>query len=139
MPGLERCRSGPGIGVCEGGGYLLFRFRSTIGVAGVNFSVRNGKRWNPRAITTLVLLSVRCEAAACALSALLCLPALLLYRVEKRESGSCVILCRTKCPASSLSQCLFLSLCLCFLPLRPLSVGEAVFPERVWVISIARL
>ena len=34
----------------EGGGYLLSRFRSTIGAAGFNFSVRNGKRWNPRAI-----------------------------------------------------------------------------------------
>ncbi len=31
----------------EGGGYLLSHFRSTIGVAGFNFSVRNGKRWNP--------------------------------------------------------------------------------------------
>ena len=39
-----------------GGGYLLFHFRSTIGVAGFNFSVRNGKRWSPRAITTLVRL-----------------------------------------------------------------------------------
>lgn len=26
--------------------------RSTIGATGLNFSVRNGKRWNPRAITT---------------------------------------------------------------------------------------
>ena len=44
-------------GLCslpEGGGYLLSHFRSTIGVAGFNFSVRNGKRWNPRAITTLI-------------------------------------------------------------------------------------
>ncbi len=41
---------------CEGGGYLLSHFRSTIGVAGFNFSVRNGKRWNPRAVTTLVFL-----------------------------------------------------------------------------------
>ena len=37
-----------------GGGYLLSHFRSTIGVAGFNFSVRNGKRWIPRAIATLV-------------------------------------------------------------------------------------
>ena len=57
MPGLERCRSGPGIEVCEGGGYLLFRFRSTIGVAGFNFSVRNGKRWIPRAVTAFVTCS----------------------------------------------------------------------------------
>ncbi len=40
----------------KGGGYLLSHFRSTIGVAGFNFSVRNGKRWNPRAVTTLVFL-----------------------------------------------------------------------------------
>ena len=34
------------------GGYLLSHLRSTIGVIGLNFSVRNGKRWNPGAITT---------------------------------------------------------------------------------------
>ena len=38
------------------GGYLLSHFRSTIGVAGFNFSVRNGKRWSPRAIATLMSL-----------------------------------------------------------------------------------
>ena len=37
-----------------GGGYLLSHFRSTIGVTRLNFSVRNGKRWDPRAITTFV-------------------------------------------------------------------------------------
>ena len=36
----------------KNGGYLLSRSRSTIGVTGLNFSVRNGKRWNPCAITT---------------------------------------------------------------------------------------
>ena len=41
-----------------GGGYLLSHFRSTIGVAGFNFSVRNGKRWNPRAMAALVLFAV---------------------------------------------------------------------------------
>ncbi len=45
------CRCGPG---CTGGGYLLSHFRSTIGVVRFNFSVRNGKRWNPHAIATLV-------------------------------------------------------------------------------------
>ncbi len=40
-----------------GGGYLLSHFRSTIGAAGFNFSVRNGKRWNPRAMAALVSLS----------------------------------------------------------------------------------
>ena len=34
------------------GGYLLSHLRSTIGVNGLNFSVRNGKRWNPVAIAT---------------------------------------------------------------------------------------
>ena len=43
---------------CEGGGYLLSHFRSTIGVAGFNFSVRDGKRWSPRAMATLVVLSL---------------------------------------------------------------------------------
>ena len=38
------------------GDYLLFRFRSTIGVMRFNFSVRDGKRWSPHAIFTLVSL-----------------------------------------------------------------------------------
>ena len=37
-----------------GGGSLLSHFRSTIGVVRFNFSVRNGKRWSPHAIATLV-------------------------------------------------------------------------------------
>ena len=36
------------------GGDLLSHFRSTIGVVRFNFSVRNGKRWSPHAIATLV-------------------------------------------------------------------------------------
>ena len=43
-------------GFSEGGDYLLFRFRSTIGVIRFNFSVRNGKRWNPYAVITLIRL-----------------------------------------------------------------------------------
>ncbi len=43
-----------------GGGYLLFHFRSIIGVTRFNFSVRNGKRWSPRAMATLVSLRSRC-------------------------------------------------------------------------------
>ena len=42
---------------CRGdlsGGYLLSHLRSTIGVTGLNFSVRDGKRWDPGAITTLM-------------------------------------------------------------------------------------
>ena len=41
------------------GGYLLSHFRSTIGAAGFNFSVRNGKRWNPRAMAALVFFQYR--------------------------------------------------------------------------------
>ncbi len=41
----------PGAG---GGGYLLSHFRSIIGVVRFNFSVRDGKRWIPYAITTLI-------------------------------------------------------------------------------------
>ena len=34
--------------------------RSTIGVTGLNFSVRNGKRWDPGAITTLISFVSTC-------------------------------------------------------------------------------
>ena len=40
----------------KNGGYLLSHKRSTIGAVGLNFSVRNGKRWNPDTITTWMLL-----------------------------------------------------------------------------------
>ena len=36
------------------GAYLLSRFRSTIGAAGLNFSVRDGKRCGPGAIGTRI-------------------------------------------------------------------------------------
>ena len=36
------------------GDCLLSRFRSTIGATGLNFSVRNGKRWIPRAVIALM-------------------------------------------------------------------------------------
>ena len=56
----------------EGGGYLLSRFRSTIGVAGLNFSVRDGKRWIPRAITTLVFFLSPGPGAAVAAGGVRC-------------------------------------------------------------------
>ena len=37
----------------KNGGDLLSRLRSTIGVRGLNCSVRNGKRWNPAALGRL--------------------------------------------------------------------------------------
>ena len=46
----------------RGGGYLLFHFRSIIGVVRFNFSVRNGKRWSPHAMATLVSLSAATAA-----------------------------------------------------------------------------
>ena len=39
-------------GFSQDGDYLLSHLRSTIGVTKLNFSVRNGKRWNLRAIVT---------------------------------------------------------------------------------------
>ena len=41
-----------------GGGDLLSRFRSIIGAPGFNFSVRNGKRWSPRAVAALMPFAV---------------------------------------------------------------------------------
>ena len=43
------CRTTP---LLKNGGYLLSHKRSTIGAVGLNFSVRNGKRWNPDTRTT---------------------------------------------------------------------------------------
>ena len=37
----------------------LPRVCSTIGAGGLNFSVRNGKRWNPATITTLIAVTYR--------------------------------------------------------------------------------
>ena len=47
-----------------GGDYLLSHFRSTIGVVRLNFSVRNGKRWNPHAVITFVFAFVNRSPAA---------------------------------------------------------------------------
>ena len=42
----------PGRLLIKVGDDLLSHFRSTIGAGRLNFSVRNGKRWNPAAIVT---------------------------------------------------------------------------------------
>ena len=54
------------LSLLKGGDYLLFRFRSTIGVIRFNFSVRNGKRWSPYAFITLISFrhSLRCVVAS---------------------------------------------------------------------------
>ena len=41
----------------QNGSDLLSHLGSTIGAVGLNFSVRNGKRWNPDAIATWISLS----------------------------------------------------------------------------------
>ena len=48
----KRSRSVVAAGPLQDGDYLLSHLRSTIGVTKLNFSVRNGKRWNLRAIVT---------------------------------------------------------------------------------------
>ena len=57
-PGMGLVRLVSGFSLLIGGGYLLSHFRSTIGVVRFNFSVRNGKRWSPHAVATLVRFSV---------------------------------------------------------------------------------
>ena len=52
-PGIKkRSRSVVAAGPLQDGDYLLSHLRSTIGVTKLNFSVRNGKRWDLTAITT---------------------------------------------------------------------------------------
>ena len=99
--GIKRVRPGSVMlsgRALTGGGYLLSHFRSTIGVAGFNFSVRNGKRWSPRAIATLVRLSSssvfttckvkkeRLETEMQQLSATTALRALMLSLVRRRRA-----------------------------------------------------
>ena len=48
----ERSPRSKDLKLLENGGYLLSHLRSTIGADGLNFSVRNGKRWNPVTIAT---------------------------------------------------------------------------------------
>ena len=67
-----------------GGGDLLSHFRSTIGAVRFNFSVRDGKRWSPHAIATLVSLSV----------VLPCLPAVALCGCL--AAGVALTLCKVK-------------------------------------------
>ena len=47
-PPWKGCGTGKGM-FQKNGGCLLSHLRSTIGAAGLNFSVRNGKRWDPGA------------------------------------------------------------------------------------------
>ena len=73
-----------GPGIRQGGDYLLSRFRSTIGVMRFNFSVRNGKRWSPHAVFTLVSsFSSRSLAA----TGSPCLPAPELWVQDKNQYG----------------------------------------------------
>ena len=56
-PSGGRCAPGTGSRI-GGGGDLLSRFRSIIGAPGFNFSVRDGKRWSPRAVAALMPFAV---------------------------------------------------------------------------------
>ena len=59
-PGIKKeARELSFLGLPVGGGYLLSRFRSTIGSPGLNFSVRNGKRWIPRDVPALMSCFIR--------------------------------------------------------------------------------
>ena len=51
-PGIKKGPAASLLQDLQDGDYLLSHLRSTIGVTKLNFSVRNGKRWNLRAIVT---------------------------------------------------------------------------------------
>ena len=53
-PGIKRGPAASLLQDLQDGDYLLSHLRSTIGVTKLNFSVRNGKRWNLRAIVTWI-------------------------------------------------------------------------------------
>ena len=127
-------------GFVIGGGYLLSHFRSTIGVAGFNFSVRNGKRWSPRAIATLVSLHSQCLRDTGR------------YKVKKSvdilpEGGE--IITRFACLVGAEYVTITLAAVVChsdgggrgggFLASIPRLARGSCDPERVRVISIARL
>ena len=140
-----------------GGGYLLSHFRSTIGAAGFNFSVRNGKRWNPRAMAALVRLSVnRMFCLRFQGLRLFCRfpPAAVLGKKEgggsseqfrfvlsdslPRVRRNCLAAFPPK--ACRLWSCVFVLCFVCFPSLRPCGRSDGcLFAERGWVISIARL
>ena len=108
-----------------GGGYLLFHFRSIIGVVRFNFSVRNGKRWSPHAMATLVSLQH------------LAMP----YKVKKecrKQRRSAVHSSFYLKTANKLAPVLSLKSAGCAASSLPPS-RRACALERVWVISIARL
>ena len=110
-----------------GGGYLLFHFRSIIGVARFNFSVRNGKRWSPCAIATLVFFICALadvEGGKRGLEASSCAP-----RGDSKSCATSVAAVKSSTARSCLG-------------LGRRSTGHVwgtCVPERVWVISIARL
>ena len=52
--GIKKGPAAPLLQDPKDGDYLLSHLRSTIGVTKLNFSVRNGKRWNLRAIVTWI-------------------------------------------------------------------------------------
>ena len=81
-------------GFCKNGGYLLSHKRSTIGVTRLNFSVRNGKRWNPCAIATWISLKriMTIDIAKSTLSA-----SLTVYITHQKESKRAISSARLWC------------------------------------------
>ena len=126
-------------------------------MAGFNFSVRNGKRWSPRAIATLVSLAFFLYRSS--------QPPVSLYKVKKSGNrgrfSSNSRSCRSSCPEYShafvsVSHYVFpcVTRYLCVTPVSYTCAACAAFllsrrglfvsfrdcsPERVRVISIARL
>ena len=120
-----------------GGGYLLSHFRSTIGVAGFNFSVRNGKRWSPRAIATLVRRAGKWSGRSPGLA----------VGFPPCKVGKRAVWKRADCAACEHSLSLVDTRRIQAVgdSCRPLASGSCIcywgtcVPERVWVISTARL
>ena len=112
----------------ERGRYLLFHFRSIIGVARFNFSVRNGKRWSPCAIATLVRLSSCVVTHACKVE-----------RVLPEAETSSLALSRIHSLWSESDSNKPLFFAADSVGDDRSVVGGTCVPERVWVISIARL
>ena len=149
-------RLAPADGVCRrcrGGGYLLFHFRSIIGVARFNFSVRNGKRWSPCAIATLVSCFPSGGLRPGGRPSPDC-PPLPPLGVVRLSEPLCRSKTRLEAVARSISDRVSLWTSLLCLSWRaaclPAGASAAVFEplaasaewldsERVWVISIARL
>ena len=113
----------------EGGGYLLSRFPSTIGVAGLNFPVRNGEGWIPRAMAALFFYFSFFLFIRISLDSDVCLKIIDRKQTNPEQSVRCVNL--LSCITSDFRLTLY-----SYLP-RGMNPGRT--PESVRAISTARL